>query len=91
VLRLNDDVGFNPALEPIKGLYDDGLLTIVNNVGYPNPDRSHFRSMDIWQTASDSDKYVSTGWVGRYLDANCQGAACEPHRAIEVDDTLSWP
>lgn len=89
VLKLNDDVGFNPALESIKGLYDDGLLTIINNVGYPNPDRSHFRSMDIWHTASDSDKYVQTGWVGRYLDANCSGKACEPHRAIEVDDTLS--
>lgn len=89
VLRLNDEVGFNPALEPLKALYDDGLVTIINNVGYPNPDRSHFRSMDIWHSASDSDKYIQTGWVGRYLDATCQGTTCEPHRAIEVDDTLS--
>ena len=89
VLRLNDEVGFNPAMESLKALYDDGLVSIINNVGYPNPDRSHFRSMDIWHTASDADKYLSTGWVGRYLDANCQGTACEPHRAIEVDDTLS--
>jgi uncharacterized protein (DUF1501 family) len=51
VLKLNDEIGFNPALEALKGLYDDGLVTVVNNVGYPNPDRSHFRSMDIWQTA----------------------------------------
>ncbi|RYF78697.1 MAG: DUF1501 domain-containing protein, partial [Cytophagaceae bacterium] len=63
---------------------------VINNVGYPNPDRSHFRSMDIWQTASDSDKYVPTGWLGRYLDASCSGSdACQPHRVIEVDDTLS--
>lgn len=90
VLTLNDEVGFNPALESLKSLYDDGLVTVINNVGYPNPDRSHFRSMDIWQTASDSDKYLATGWLGRYLDANCTGAAaCQPHRAVEVDDTLS--
>ncbi len=90
VLTINDEIGFNPALESLKSLYDDGLVTVINNVGYPNPDRSHFRSMDIWQTASASDQYLPTGWVGRYLDANCAGAAtCQPHRAIEVDDTLS--
>lgn len=95
VLTLNDEVGLNPALEPLRALYDDGLLTVINNVGYPNPDRSHFRSMDIWQTASNSDQYLNTGWLGRYLDAACSGKAqtgaraVEPHRAIEVDDTLS--
>lgn len=95
VLAINDEIGFNPALESLKSLYDDGLVTIVNNVGYPNPDRSHFRSMDIWQTASDANQYLQTGWVGRYLDANCTGkTSCQPHRnvgprAIEVDDTLS--
>lgn len=90
VLTLNDEIGFNPALASLKSLYDDGLLTIINNVGYPNPDRSHFRSMDIWQTASDASQYLSTGWLGRYLDAACSGSnACQPHRVIEVDDTLS--
>ncbi|QKZ12559.1 DUF1501 domain-containing protein [Spirosoma sp. KUDC1026] len=89
VLKLNDEIGFNPALESLKKLYDDGLVTVVNNVGYPNPDRSHFRSMDIWQTASRSDQYLSTGWLGRYLDASCSGSGCLPHQAIEVDDTLS--
>ena len=90
VLTINDEIGFNPALESLKSLYDDGLVTIINNVGYPNPDRSHFRSMDIWQTASDANQYLQTGWLGRYLDATCAGAAsCQPHRAIEVDDTLS--
>jgi uncharacterized protein (DUF1501 family) len=90
VLAMNDEIGFNPALESLKSLYDDGLVTVINNVGYPNPDRSHFRSMDIWQTASDADQYLQTGWLGRYLDANCAGSSsCQPHRAIEVDDTLS--
>ena len=57
VLKLNDDIGLHPAMTPLKALYDNGLLTIINNAGYPNPDRSHFRSMDIWQTATDADKY----------------------------------
>ena len=68
VLRLNDELGFNPIMPEMRELYNQGLLSIVNNVGYPNPDRSHFRSMDIWHTASNSDKYLTTGWLGRYLD-----------------------
>ena len=89
VLTLNDEIGLHPAMTPLKALYDEGLVTVINNVGYPNPDRSHFRSMDIWQSASDSDKYLQTGWVGRYLDAACAGKAQQPFRTIEVDDTLS--
>ncbi|WP_428653830.1 DUF1501 domain-containing protein [Runella sp.] len=89
ILRLNDEIGLNPALEKIKELYDNGLVSIVNNVGYPNPDRSHFRSMDIWQTGSGSEDYLSTGWIGRYLDAQCIGHSCLPHQALEIDDTLS--
>src|SRR5260221_13210811 len=60
----------------------------MNSVGYPNPDRSHFRSMDIWQSASASNEYVYTGWLGRYLDAQCKG--CDrPTQAMEMDDVLS--
>ena len=70
-LSLTGDAGLNPALEAFKGLYDDGSLAIMNSVGYPNPDRSHFRSMDIWQSASASNEYLNTGWLGRYLDAQC--------------------
>ena len=87
-LLLTDETGLNPALEAFKGLYDDGSLAIMNSVGYPNPDRSHFRSMDIWQTASASNEYINTGWVGRYLDAQCKG--CDrPTQAMELDDVLS--
>ena len=89
VLPLTDEIGLHPAMTPLKALYDEGLLTVINNVGYPNPDRSHFRSMDIWQTASDSDNYLNSGWVGRYLDASCAGKTPQPFRTIEVDDTLS--
>ncbi|RYU94361.1 DUF1501 domain-containing protein [Emticicia agri] len=88
VLKLNDDLGLNPAMEGIRRLYDEGLVSIINNVGYPNPDRSHFRSMDIWHTGSESTEYLNTGWIGRYLDANCEGK-CVPYRALEIDDTLS--
>lgn len=88
VVKVSDQLGFNPALQALQPLYDDGLMSIINNVGYPNPDRSHFRSMDIWHTASDSSEYLSTGWLGRYLDSNCQG--CEAaHGALELDDGLS--
>lgn len=85
---LTDEVGLNPALQSFKGLYDDGSLAILNSVGYPNPDRSHFRSMDIWQSASDSKEYITTGWLGRYLDAQCKGCD-KPTQAVEIDDVLS--
>lgn len=88
VLKATGDLGFHPALAKLNALYDHGYLAVLNNVGYPNPDRSHFRSMDIWQTASDTDTYLTSGWIGRYLDSNC--ATCHAAReAIEVDDTLS--
>ena len=87
-LLLTDEVGLHPALSVFKELYDDGSLGIINSVGYPNPDRSHFRSMDIWQTASQSTEYWSSGWIGRYLDAQCIGCD-KPTQAIEIDDVLS--
>lgn len=87
-LIVTDETGLNPALEAFKGLYDDGSLAIMNSVGYPNPDRSHFRSMDIWHSASDSNQYVNTGWLGRYLDAQCSGCD-KPTQAMELDDVLS--
>lgn len=88
LIRLNEEQGLNPNMQALQEIYDQGWMTIMNSVGYPNPDRSHFRSMDIWQTASDSDQFLSTGWIGRYLDSNCQ--TCQyPYTAIEVDDALS--
>src|SRR5687768_5863499 len=87
-LSLTDEAGLHPALTAFKEAYDDGSLGILNNVGYPNPDRSHFRSMDIWHTASQSNEYLNHGWLGRYLDAQCKG--CDrPTQALEIDDVLS--
>ncbi len=87
-LSLTDEMGLHPALSGMKALYDDGAMGILNNVGYPNPDRSHFRSMDIWHSASGSKEYWSSGWIGRYLDAQCKGCD-KPTQALEIDDTLS--
>ncbi|MCO5251518.1 MAG: DUF1501 domain-containing protein [Candidatus Kapabacteria bacterium] len=67
VLKINDVVGLHPSLQGLKNLHDDAKLEIVQSVGYPNPNFSHFRSTDIWTSASDSDKVVTTGWLGRYL------------------------
>jgi uncharacterized protein (DUF1501 family) len=87
-LVVNDEAALHPSLSHFRELYDDGSLGILNSVGYPNPDRSHFRSMDIWHSASDSKTFLNTGWLGRYLDAQCHG--CDrPTQALEVDDVLS--
>lgn len=87
-LSLNDETGINPALSYFKELHDNGELSVMNNVGYPDPDKSHFRSMDIWHSASKSDEYLETGWLGRFLDEECY--RCEhPTQALEVDDMLS--
>ncbi|MCB0519420.1 MAG: DUF1501 domain-containing protein [Lewinellaceae bacterium] len=60
--------GLHPAMTDLKNMYADGLVSIVQNVGYPNQDYSHFRSMDIWMTASESDQSLDTGWLGRSLE-----------------------
>ncbi len=66
ILPIDDQVAFNPNLEPLKELYDQGKVAIILGVGYPNPNRSHFRSMDIWQT-SEPDKVGTEGWLGRAI------------------------
>ncbi|CAN5493516.1 DUF1501 domain-containing protein [soil metagenome] len=88
VLKINDELGFNPGMSKLKELYDNGYVSVINSVGYPNPNRSHFRSMDIWQTASDSEAYLNSGWIGRYLDSECSDCK-NPYNAIEVNDSLS--
>ncbi|SHG88242.1 DUF1501 domain-containing protein [Winogradskyella jejuensis] len=85
VIKLNDELALHPSLKPLQHLYDSGELSIINNVGYPNPVRSHFRSMDIWQSGSSSDEYLQSGWLGRFLDKHGK----HPYNAIELDETLS--
>lgn len=67
VLALTDDLGLHPSLKAFRDLYDNNKLTVVENVGYPNPNRSHFRATDIWLSGSDAQQVTSEGWVGRYL------------------------
>ncbi len=74
ILKLDSYVGLNGKLGGLKSLYDEGHLAVVQGVGYPNPNRSHFRATEIWQTASDADRNESEGWLGKYFDSCCSGA-----------------
>jgi uncharacterized protein (DUF1501 family) len=86
IIKLNDDLGFNGAMTGFKSLYDSGNLAVVQGVGYPNPNRSHFRSTEIWQTASDSDRIEKYGWLGRYFDNACSGA--DPTVGVTIGNQL---
>ena len=66
VLAINDSIGFHPAMGPMKKLYDEGKLAIIQGIGYPKPSRSHFRSMDIWHTC-EPEKVGTEGWLGRAI------------------------
>lgn len=70
-LSTNEGVGLHPQMTAMKELHDAGLMAVVQGVGYPNPNRSHFKSMDIWQTADTTA--TGEGWLGRYFDSECCG------------------
>jgi uncharacterized protein (DUF1501 family) len=83
VLHLDDRLGLNPSMKGFLKLWQGKQLAVVRGVGYPDPDFSHFRSMDIWQTASPSEP-VATGWIGRWLDATGD----DPLRAVNIGSVL---
>ena len=66
VLPINEELGFNPNFAPIKEMYDEGMVGVVQGIGYPNSNRSHFRGMDIWHTC-EPDEVVIEGWMGKAL------------------------
>jgi len=66
VLPLTDTLGLHPTMGPIKKLYDEGKVAIIQGIGYPKPSRSHFRSMDIWHTC-EPEKVGNEGWLGRAI------------------------
>ena len=91
-LKLTDLQGLHPQLTGFKELYDEGQLMVVQGVGYPNPNRSHFRSTDIWMTASDADEFLTHGWLGRYLETQLSGspdALPEHPLAVDIGPVLS--
>ena len=70
LLTVDGTTRFHPSMTGIKEIWEQEKLGIIQNVGYPNQNRSHFRSTDIWNSASDANEYVSSGWIGRYFDLN---------------------
>lgn len=81
VLKLTDDLGFHPGLAGLAELYKEGKVAVIQNVGYPRPNRSHFKSMEIWQTASPATP-VRNGWIGRYFDQQAASGPLNPVVAL---------
>jgi len=88
LLRIDDRFALHRACAPLHSLLSEGKLGIVQNVGYPNPNRSHFRSMEIWETASDSQQFLSTGWLGRYFDNACAGLPAGTPRGVNISNEV---
>ena len=65
--RIDDQAGFHPSLDGFAQLLESGRLSVVQGVGYPNPNRSHFESMDLWHTAHQAESRIPNGWLGRFL------------------------
>jgi uncharacterized protein (DUF1501 family) len=88
-----DGIGLHPQMTAIKDMYDNGLAAVVQGVGYPNPNRSHFKSMDIWQTADTSA--TGDGWLGRFFDSECcgygKGESGKPEKVVVVPDAAAGP
>ena len=89
VIGKNKGMAFHPALKDLAQIQQNGDLTVIQNVGYPEPIRSHFRSQEIWQTATDSNKYSNEGWLGRYLDLQCNGHQATAGINLDSIDNLA--
>jgi uncharacterized protein (DUF1501 family) len=81
VLKLNESLGLHPSMKGMHDLYKEGKVAVVTNVGYPKPNRSHFKSMDIWQSASPDDK-MKHGWIGRHFDISLKNQPPNPIVAL---------
>ena len=90
-LILSDKLALNGSMTKLNELYKEGKMGVIQNVGYPNPNRSHFRSTEIWETGVDSDRVTSTGWVGRFLDNTCSGIPTDTTDPLAVHMTNNTP
>ena len=84
VLSSSKGMAFHPSLSGFASMQQSGDLSVIQNVGYPEPVRSHFRSQEIWQTAPTNQEYLSDGWLGRYLDLQCKEH--QPTAGINIDN-----
>lgn len=89
VVGRNNGMAFHPSLKDFAQMQQNGDLTVIQNVGYPEPIRSHFRSQEIWQTATDSNKYINEGWLGRFLDLQCNGHQATAGINLDSIDNLA--
>lgn len=96
IINVTDNIGFHPSMAAMKEVYEAGNLSVIQSVGYPNQNRSHFRSTDIWHTGSDAETYLNTGWLGRYLDqgnanypADFPNAECPDPFALTIGSSVS--
>jgi uncharacterized protein (DUF1501 family) len=87
IITLNGDLGLHPKMAKFKEMFDRGNAAIVQGVGYPNPSRSHFKSMEVWHTADPEGRTLRVGWIGRYFDSKCP--VCEqPTVGVNVGPSL---
>ena len=93
LLNVGKGIALHPDLTSFKDLFDAGQMAVLQGVGYPNPNRSHFRSMEIWHSA-DPKNAPKDGWLGRYFDAQCKGTirrTCPiPRRGSTSGQRLRW-
>lgn len=82
IIPLDNGLGMHAQMEALRPIYEAGKMAVIQGIGYPNPNRSHFRSMEIWHTASDSEEVLRRGWLGRFFDAQCKG--CDASIAISL-------
>lgn len=88
IINTINGMGFHPALKDMAAISQAGHLTVLQNVGYPEPNRSHFRSQEIWQTAANANEYLDYGWLGRFLDIHCKDESL-PSLNIDTVDNLA--
>jgi uncharacterized protein (DUF1501 family) len=87
VIRVADGIGLHPRMARLKDMLDRGNMAVIQGVGYPNPNRSHFKSMEIWHTADPDGRTMRVGWIGRYFDSKCP--VCEqPTVGMNIGSTM---